>query len=146
MRLYSQGGNMKFEETPFGTKIIGLTEALHLVAKGHDKFMDDYPIKVCDYCFNKGKAYTFLLGETICPLCLKDFPSDITEARQKIHALRQRVKSLEAEHVNLVGAAREVIRISDRKHEAWDRLKTMIGIPVPNTTGWSEEDGFLKSE
>jgi len=37
-----------------------------------------------------------------------------------------RIRSLEVKLSNLITAAKEVIRISDRKHEAWDRLKEVI--------------------
>lgn len=55
-----------------------------------------YPVKTCEYCGNKGMAYTLMCGETICPLCLKDMPTDLPEARRKTYSLRQRIKELEA--------------------------------------------------
>ena len=39
-------------------------------------------------------------------------------------ALEERTRSLE----ELKEAVKEVIRISDRKHEAWDRVKNLIGV------------------
>ena len=37
-----------------------------------------------------------------------------------------RIRSLEVKLLHMVEAAKEVIRISDRKHEAWDRLKEVL--------------------
>ena len=35
-------------------------------------------------------------------------------------------EALEAKLATLVKASKEVVRISDRKHDAWDRLKAVI--------------------
>jgi uncharacterized Zn finger protein (UPF0148 family) len=70
--------------------------------------MEKHPTKTCDYCGNVGMAYTLLCGETICPLCLKDMPASLPEARQKIHALRQRIRQMEKELEKLLEAYEEV--------------------------------------
>jgi len=40
--------------------------------------------------------------------------------------LADKVLELETEIKNIKDAAKEVIRISDRKHDAWDKLKKLI--------------------
>ena len=40
--------------------------------------------------------------------------------------LADRVLELETKINNIKDAAKEVIRISDRKHDAWDKLKKLI--------------------
>ena len=82
--------------------------------------------KVCDYCTKKGEAYTFLSGETICSRCLAFLPKTPQDSRLKMYEMILRIRSLEVKLTNIVGAAKEVIRISDRKHDAWDRLKEVI--------------------
>ena len=95
---------MEFEETFFGTKIIGLPEAVHAVA-GHGGVMDDdYPIKPCDYCNVVGKAYTFLSNETICHKCFMSVPTEPRLLRKEVFTLRIRIAEFETENSRLSAA------------------------------------------
>jgi hypothetical protein len=51
-----------------------------------------------------------------------ELSTTVTKQATEIHTLRTR-------HAALVAAAQEVIRISDRKHDAWDKLKSEMKEP-----------------
>ena len=48
------------------------------------------------------------------------------EAEADSPRLHNKIKRLKTENQQLRLAAAEVIRISDRKHDAWDKLKTLL--------------------
>lgn len=45
---------------------------------------------------------------------------------EEIKSLRTQLAQAQAEKAELVEAVREVIRISDRKHDAWDKVKALL--------------------
>jgi hypothetical protein len=45
---------------------------------------------------------------------------------EQIEALRHHIAALTAQRDELLDALKEVVRISDRKHDAWDKAKAAI--------------------
>lgn len=111
--------------------------------------MEDCPIKICDYCGNEGMASTFQSGETICPLCMRDMPTSLSEARKIIHSMRHYINELKSERlrdiimveqstindaVKLDRASRE--RQPDKTLEA--KLKWMAEKESDTAMGWQK--------
>jgi phosphoribosyl 1,2-cyclic phosphodiesterase len=57
---------------------------------------------------------------------MNDIQSTICNDLMSWDELADKVLELETEISNIKDAAKEVIRISDRKHDAWDKLKKLI--------------------
>ena len=93
-----------------------------------DRASAQVPTKICDYCKERGAAFTFLTGETICPACLKSLPGDLQDLRKEIFHLR-------SDYARLLETHRESVRENNRLRDEVVRLK---GTPL-----WSLDDPAL---
>ena len=95
------------------------------------KLLDNRRLELCKTSANKSYKIANLEAES-ASLRARNAELEAEVARLNAHAVevykeqRKDYLALEAKLAALVEAAQEVVRISNRKHDAWDKLKAAI--------------------
>lgn len=65
-------------------------------------------------------------GDCYCPKCGQVDPEECTNANLVWNVQQKKINAINVERDELLSALQEVVAISDRKHDAWDRAHAAI--------------------